>query len=44
MSNPGQFEFSPFLTRFEVHFIRLLDSWKLIEALKDTIIVFYEKE
>ena len=43
MSNPGQFEFSPILTRAEVLFIRILDAWSALAKLKDTIIIFYEK-
>jgi len=41
--NPGQLNFSPFLTRFEVAYFRLISRLEVLSFLRDIIIVFYRK-
>lgn len=43
MCNPGQFDFSPFLTWLEVGFVRLLDSSEAFRKLRDIVIIVYQK-
>lgn len=43
MCNPGQFDFSPFLTRLEVAFHRFVSRNKILFPLKDIVIVVFVK-
>ncbi len=41
--NPGQFSFSPCLTRLEVSYVRLISRFAVFSFLRDIIMVFYRK-